>query len=102
MNAMTAENLRSAYGGESQAHMRYKVWGMKALEEGFVNVARLFSAVSFAEEVHATGHFKVLKDIKGYFSVTWGAGFGLETTSIHIFNPNNQYISGWTNWSLIY
>ena len=60
MNAMTAENLRSAYGGESQAHMRYKVWGMKALEEGFVNVARLFSA----------GHFKVLKDIKGYFSVT--------------------------------
>ena len=26
-NAMTADFLRSAYGGESMAHMRYLIWG---------------------------------------------------------------------------
>ena len=30
MNEMTAANLRSAFGGESQARMRYIVWGKKA------------------------------------------------------------------------
>ncbi len=29
MHDMTAANLRSAYGGESMAHMRYKIWAEK-------------------------------------------------------------------------
>jgi len=81
MNAMTASNLRSAYGGESQAHMRYKVWGEKALQEGFPKVAVLFNAISYAEEIHAKSHFRALKDEKGDFLVASGAGFGLGTTS---------------------
>ncbi|WP_034601978.1 rubrerythrin family protein [Clostridiisalibacter paucivorans] len=81
MNDMTAQNLRSAFGGESQAHMRYRVWGKKAESEGFPNVARLFRAISYAEEVHATNHFRAMKDVKGDFSVTSGAGFGLGPTS---------------------
>jgi rubrerythrin len=81
MNAMTAENLRSAFGGESQAHMRYKVWAKKADDEGFKNVGRLFRAISYAEEVHAQNHFKALKDEKGDFLVASGAGFGIGTTS---------------------
>ena len=81
MNVMTAENLRSAYGGESQAHMRYRIWGDKANKDGFPTVGRLFMATSKAEEIHATLHFKALKDVKGDFSVTAGAGFGLGTTS---------------------
>lgn len=81
MNAMTAEALRSAFGGESQAHMRYRIWGDKAKKDGFPTVARLFMATSDAEEVHATLHFKALKDVSGDFAVTSGAGFGLNTTS---------------------
>ncbi|EOC99662.1 rubrerythrin family protein [Caldisalinibacter kiritimatiensis] len=81
MNAMTAENLRSAFGGESQAHMRYRVWAKKAEEEGFKNVATLFRAISYAEEVHASNHFEALKDEKGDFLVASGSGFGLGTTS---------------------
>ena len=46
MNAMTAENLRSAFGGESQAHMRYLAWADKAEKDGFENVGRLFRAIS--------------------------------------------------------
>lgn len=51
MNAMTAENLSSAYGGKSQAYMRYKIWGEKANKDGFPTVGRLFRATSEAEEV---------------------------------------------------
>ena len=81
MNAMTAENLRSAFGGESMAHMRYRIWGEQATKDGFANVGRLFLATSDAEEVHATLHFNAMKDIKGDFQVTAGAGFGKTTTS---------------------
>ncbi len=81
MNEMTASNLRSAFGGESQAHMRYKVWGARAEEEGFPNVARLFRAISFAEEVHASNHFRELAQVPGDFLVPAMAGFGLSETS---------------------
>lgn len=81
MHDMTAANLRSAYGGESMAHMRYKAWGAKAEGDGFSNVARLFQAISYAEEVHATNHFKQLGDEGGDFLVASGGGFGLGTTS---------------------
>lgn len=57
-NAMTSEFLHSAYGGESMAHMRYLIWGDMAAKEGFPNVARLFRAISDAEQVHATNHFR--------------------------------------------
>lgn len=81
MNDMTANNLRSAFGGESQAHMRYRIWGEKAKKDGFPTVARLFMATSDAEEIHATLHFKALKDQVGDFSVNAMAGFGYKTTS---------------------
>lgn len=81
MNAMTAEALRSAFGGESQAHMRYRIWGEKAGKEGFPTVERLFMCTSDAEEVHATLHFKALEKMSGDFSVTSGGGFGLASTS---------------------
>ena len=81
MHDMTAANLRSAYGGESMAHMRYGTWAGKAEEDGFPNVARLFRAIAFAEEVHANNHFRVLADEAGDFLVTSGAGFGLAGTS---------------------
>lgn len=81
MNEMSASNLRSAFGGESQAHMRYKIWGNKAKEEGYKNVSRLFDAIAYAEQIHATGHFKTMKDVSGAFLVASMAGFGLGNTS---------------------
>lgn len=81
MNAMTQDNLRSAFGGESMAHMRYRIWGEKANKENFPTVARLFLATSDAEEVHASLHFNAMKDIRGDFAVTSMAGFGLTSTS---------------------
>lgn len=76
-NAMTADFLRSAYSGESMAHMRYLIWGEKAEKDGFPNIGRLFKAVSYAEWVHARNHFNVLKDQLGDSSVAAGGVFGL-------------------------
>lgn len=80
MNSMTADNLRSAFGGESMAHMRYRIWGQKAQKEGFDNIGRLFTAIARAEKVHATNHFKVLKDQVGDALVPSMGGFGYTDT----------------------
>jgi len=78
---MTVANLQSAFGGESMAHMRYLSWAEAAEKEGFANVGRLFRAISRAEQSHATGHFRAMKDVKGGALVAAGGGFGLGTTS---------------------
>ncbi|MDR3645468.1 MAG: rubrerythrin family protein [Clostridia bacterium] len=77
---MTADFLRSAYGGESMAHMRYIEWGNMAEKEGFKNIAKLFRATSYAEQVHATNHFRVLAEQPGGATVTAGAIFGAGKT----------------------
>jgi rubrerythrin len=63
MKKMTDKNLRDAFAGESQAHMKYLVYAMKADEEGKPNIARLFKAIAFAEQVHAINHLKTLGDV---------------------------------------
>lgn len=60
---MTSENLKAAFAGESQAHMRYLIFSEKAEREGYPNIARLFKAISFAEQVHATNHYRELGGI---------------------------------------
>ncbi len=63
MHTMTNDNLKMAFAGESQAHMRYTIFADKAEEEGFKNIARLFRAIAFAERVHATNHLNTLNGI---------------------------------------
>lgn len=63
MRKMTEQNLRSAFAGESQAHMRYLIFAEKAERENKPNLSRLFKAVSYAEQVHATNHFRALGDL---------------------------------------
>jgi rubrerythrin len=75
-NAMTADFLRSAYGGESMAHMRYLIWGEAAEKDGYPNIGRLFKGVAYAEWAHAKNHFNVLKKQVGDFTVPAGAVFG--------------------------
>ncbi|NLY53412.1 MAG: rubrerythrin family protein [Firmicutes bacterium] len=83
-NNTTAANLRSAFGGESMAHMRYLAWGADAKKQGFPHVARLFEAVAYAEQIHAHAHFQELKNITGDFLVPAMAGFGKGTVVEHL------------------
>ncbi|WP_274605222.1 rubrerythrin family protein [Phaeovibrio sulfidiphilus] len=76
---MTADFLRNAYGGESMAHMRYLIWGDHAARNGFPNIGRLFEAIAHAEQIHATNHFRALRDLTGGASVCAGGEFGLKS-----------------------
>ncbi len=62
MHGMTENNEKAAFAGESQAHMRYRIFAAAAARE-FPNIARLFQAISFAEEVHASNHLRALSGI---------------------------------------
>jgi rubrerythrin len=83
-NAMTSDFLHSAYGGESMAHMRYLIWGDTAEKEGFPNVARLFRAVAYAEQVHATNHFRAIGGDTADATVTAGGVFGPNHTAANL------------------
>lgn len=60
MRKMTEENLKGAFSGESQAHMRYMLFSERADLEGYRNVSRLFKAIAYAELVHARNHLTAL------------------------------------------
>lgn len=60
MRIMTEQNLRDAFSGESQAHMKYLLYSKVAEKEGLPNLARLFQAIAYAELVHARNHLQVL------------------------------------------
>ncbi len=63
MKKMTEENVKGALAGESQAHIRYLAFAEKAAAENLPNVARVFRANAFAEQVHATNHLRTLAGI---------------------------------------
>jgi rubrerythrin len=78
---ITEQNLKNAFSGESQANVRYTVFGNKAQEEGFSNVSRLFAAITFAEQVHAGNHFEILSYLNEASVANGMAGFGPGDTS---------------------
>jgi rubrerythrin len=86
MQQMTKDNLETAFAGESQAHMKYLIFADKAEKEGFANVARLFRATSYAEQVHATGHFRTLKGV-GKTAENLEAAIGGETYEVDEMYP---------------
>ena len=53
----TEENLKAAFGGESQANRRYLAYAKQAEKDGNPHIAKLFRAVAAAETVHAHNHF---------------------------------------------
>jgi rubrerythrin len=64
MKKMTEANLKDAFAGESQAHLKYMVFADAAEKEKLANIARLFRAASFSEQVHATNHLRTLGGIR--------------------------------------
>ncbi|MDH7484863.1 MAG: rubrerythrin family protein [Anaerolineae bacterium] len=86
MKLMTKDNLQAAFAGESQAHMKYLIFADQAEKEGFPDVARLFRAIAFAEQVHATNHFRTLGKI-GQTAENLQAGIDGETYEVNEMYP---------------
>ncbi len=86
MREMTKANLSAAFAGESQAHMKYLAFADIAERDGFPNVARLFRAASFAEQMHATAHLRALSGI-GETVANLEAAIGGETFEVNEMYP---------------
>jgi rubrerythrin len=76
MKKMTEQHLINAFGGESQAHMRYLHFANQAEKEKYSNAARLFRAIAHAEYVHAGDHYRELRHLDGGFVANSMAAFG--------------------------
>ena len=64
MRQMTEQNMINAFGGESMAHMRYRLFARQADKDCYGNVARLFRAIAEAEFIHAGDHYRELKHLE--------------------------------------
>jgi len=56
----TIENLKAAITGETNASAKYMAFSLKAAEEGYPNIAKMFAAASAAEAIHVKNHNAVL------------------------------------------
>lgn len=59
----TLNNLKAGFVAESQAHQRNLAFAMKAEQENFTQVAKLFRAIAEAEGIHAYNHLRLLGGI---------------------------------------
>jgi rubrerythrin len=85
MKETTEKNLKDAFAGESQAHMKYMVFADRAEREGLPNIARLFRAASLSEQIHAANHLKALG--VGKTAENLEVAFGGETFEIESMYP---------------
>ena len=58
----TADNLRAAFQGESEANRRYLYFAQKADIEGANEVAQVFRSTAEGETGHAHGHLEYLEE----------------------------------------
>ncbi len=76
----TEENLKLAFPNESQANLKYSAFAIKARQDGFPNIARLFKLSSKVERIHAQGKLNALKEV----------GSTLENLKAAIARENNE------------
>jgi len=86
MRKMTEANLLAAFAGESQAHVKYLNFAEQARREGLINVARLFEAAAYAEQVHASNHLRALGGIHDT-ATNLAEAFGGETFEVEEMYP---------------
>lgn len=73
--------LRTAFAGESKAHVRNRAFAAKARAEGYPEVAHLFEAVAEAERVHAAEYLKYLEGVIGTTEENLRSAFESEMTA---------------------
>ena len=59
----TADNLKDAFAGESQANRRYLYFAQKADVEGYNDVSTVFRSTAEGETGHAHGHLEFLEAV---------------------------------------
>jgi rubrerythrin len=86
MRDMTANNLRSAFATESQAHLENLIYAEIAGEENLSDIALLFKSIANAKRIIAKNFFSQLGDIKSITMVPSISGFGIGKTIENLKN----------------
>jgi rubrerythrin len=86
MKKISEDKLKDAFAGESQAHVRYLNFAERAEKDGHANVARLFQAAAFSEQIHAGNHLRALDGIQTTVANLEGA-IGGETFEVEEMYP---------------
>jgi rubrerythrin len=92
MKKMTEANLQASFAGESQAHIKYLNFAEQARREKLPNIARLFEAAAYAEQIHAGNHLRALGGIQDT-AANLGEAFGGETFEIEEMYPAYQAVA---------
>jgi len=87
MEEKTTQNLKDAFAGESQASRKYDSFSSKAKEENNKQVAKLFKAASYGEEIHAKNHLKAMNGV-GSTAENLKAAYDGETDEINNMYPD--------------
>lgn len=72
--SQTESNLLKAFAGESQARNRYTFFAAKAREEGYVQIAEIFTETANQESEHAKRFFSFLEGGELEISASFPAG----------------------------
>lgn len=77
----TARNLHTSFAAETQARTRYDFFAAKAREDGYIQIARIFSETANQEYEHALRFFKFFNG--GELEINWSfpTGVILDTRS---------------------
>lgn len=76
----TLADLKVAYIREATTQDKYNMFSKKAKEEDFHKVALMFSAIAYAEGIHAANHKKVLDKLKGNYPASPVGNFEVRST----------------------
>jgi rubrerythrin len=79
MDERLKEAFHKIYGGEAKAALRLKIFGKKADQEELPQMAKLFRAIAFSEEIHGERALRMLREVKDT-DTNLKESFGSETT----------------------
>lgn len=83
----TLTNLNTALRSESNAAHRYELFAIKAEEEGYHQVAKLFRAVSMSESIHLNNHKAAILSMDGTPDAVNFASVNVRTTRENLEGP---------------
>ncbi len=64
-NEVTVKNLLTAFESESNAHTKYSAYADRADSEGLHRAASLLRAIARSEQIHASNHGRVIRQLGG-------------------------------------
>ncbi len=76
----TLADMKIAYIREATTQDKYNMFSKKAKEDDFKKVSLMFSAIAYAEGIHAANHKRVLDELKGNYPAQPVGNFEVRST----------------------